>query len=184
MMKRPVIGLLLMICVLVGSAHGDTIGLYADFSGVDCNIIDSAPGLLSIFVVHHSPGGATGCQFAAPMPACMVGATYLSDTVAFFQIGYSQEGTAVPYGSCQIGATHALTMNFFASGLTEPCCLYPLIADPDVVEGQVVVIDCDNNVVPAAGLVAVINGDGTCPCGYSVPVHETSWGRIKALYGD
>jgi hypothetical protein len=74
-------------------------------------------------------------------------------------------------------------MQYFVQGGSESCCFYPLLPDPDPsTGGNVRVVDCDGNTVAATGLVATVNGNATCPCGYPVPVEETTWGQVKALY--
>jgi len=60
--------------------------------------------------------------------------------------------------------------------------MYPVLTNPEVVSGQIEVTDCDNDVIFGVGLVATINGNASCPCGYPVPAVETTWGRVKALY--
>jgi len=185
-MRNTVIaGVFGLICVVAAVARGDTIGVYSDNMGTSCNIIDNTTGMLSIYVVHISTEGATASEFSAPKPDCMVGATYLSDTVAFFEVGNTQTGTSIPYGTCRMGPTHAVTMIFFAHGTSEPCCLYPVLPDPHPsVGGEVLVEDCNGNTVAAVGLVATVNGNATCPCGYPVPVEETTWGQLKAMFSE
>jgi hypothetical protein len=41
-------------------------------------------------------------------------------------------------------------------------------------------VDCAENSVIITGGQARVNPDGTCQC--AVPVNETTWGNIKALY--
>ncbi len=170
---------------IVSVASGDTIGLFADTGGTDCQINDSQEGLLNIFVVHTAPDGATSSAFSAPMPACMVGATYLSDSGGIgcpgpLCPGNSQSGILVTYGSvCLSGTVWILTVSFFVQGTTELCCEYPVLPHPDL---GLTVGDCDDNPIPAQGGVAVVNGDATCPCRVPVPVEVTTWGAVKALY--
>lgn len=54
--------------------------------------------------------------------------------------------------------------------------MYPVLTNPEVVSGQIEVADCDNDVIFGVGLVATINGNASCPCGYPVPAVETKWG--------
>ena len=49
-------------------------------------------------------------------------------------------------------------------------------------DGQVEVVDCQFASRIATGLTGTVNGNVTCPCGYPVPVEETTWGRVKSLY--
>jgi hypothetical protein len=166
-------------------APGGILGLFMDPQGTNCNIVYSGPGLLAIYVVHFHTDGATAIQFSAPKPACWTDATYLSDTDIFpVTIGNSQTGKAVPYGICQVGTTHATTINYFVQNpANEPCCVYPVLPDPNVASGQIEMVHCDNTIGYALGAFAVILPDATCACSPgTVRVEETTWGRIKALY--
>jgi hypothetical protein len=110
----------------------------------------------------------------------MAGAVWLSDTVAFFQIGNSQIGVWVPFGQCLSGTTHVQTINVFVQGTSEVCCLYSVLPHPD--EGDVVIQDCLSAVVPVIGEVSVVNSDPSCFCGGAIPVEATTWGAVKAQY--
>jgi hypothetical protein len=161
---------------------GGAIDLYRDNAGMLELIIDASPALLPIYVVHTMEpfGGAAACQFSAPKPACFTG-MYLSDTNPFpVTIGNSQTGVSIGYGSCRQYPIHVLTMSFFGQGTTS-CCFYPVLPDPNEPSGQVVAVDCSQQLVPVKGGATVINYTSGC---YSVPAEETSWGRVKSLYGE
>jgi len=181
MRMRVAAGLFGLIWLVAGWARGDTIGLYANTQGTNCNITENLP-LTYVYVVHVAPGGAAGSEFMAPKPACWTGATWLMDQEPFGQIGNSQVGKSIGYGSCLVGSIHILTIVYFVQGTAEPCCLYPLLPNPYSPGGQLLVADCDFNPVVAIGLASTVNGNPTCPCGYPVPVQETTWGGVKALY--
>ena len=159
-----------------------SVGLFADPNGLNCNILDEQQGTLSIYVVHLNTLGATGLQFAAPMPPCMTGATWVNDVPNYpVTVGNSQTGVSVGYGACLTAPIHVLTIEYLAAGLSEVCCQYPVIAAPGVPSGKIEVSDCNYNVVYAHGGTSVVNPDDTCECG-SIKIHETTWGRVKALY--
>lgn len=183
MKTRVTVGLFGIIWLLAGLAYGDTIGLYADNGGTNCNIAESLP-FTYVYVVHVSPGGATGSEFMAPKPGCWTGATWMQDIEIYGMPGNSQTGKSIGYGSCLTGVIHILTIVYFAQGLAEPCCVYPVLPAPWSPGGQLLMSDCDFNLVPAMGLAATVNGNSTCPCGYPVPVEETTWGSVKALYDE
>ena len=183
MRVRVIVGLLGVIWLAAGWAQADTIGLYADSQGTQCNIVDNATELLPIYVVHVSSAGSMGCELSAPKPACMLSAIFLNDTDPFGMfLGNTQTGVTIPYGTCKTGPVVATTMNFFGSGTSEPCCSYPVLGHPYYNPNGPRVVDCANQIHSAQGLMATINGNAACPCGYPVPVEETSWGRVKALY--
>jgi hypothetical protein len=188
-MSRMRIGFTLGLVALLWGAGvkaggGGSFGLYADAQGTICNILDAGPGLLSIAVVHATPDGATASRFAAPIPACMIGAMWISDTAAYEVIGNSQTGVVVPYGFCLTGRSHILTINVFVEGTSESCCYYSVVPDPSAPSGRIEVSDCSETIVFGIGELSVVNGDTSCPCEGPVPVEETTWGNVKALYGE
>jgi hypothetical protein len=158
------------------------IGLYADPAGSNCNIFYTGSGLVPVYVVHTHTGGATGCEFAAPKPVCWTNAMWLSDSDPFpIQIGNSQTGKSVGYGSCRASATVVTTINYFVlAPPTQVCCSYPVVPHP--VSGHIWVGDCADNLLDARGAPAVIYPDASCLCESVVRVEETTWGRLKAMY--
>jgi len=185
-MIRLLVVLVAIVVLLAGAAFaqmpGGTVALFADPYGADCNLWDVVPALVNVYVVHIWHGGATTVQFSAPNPPCSQ-MTYLSDTqVMPMTLGNSQTGVSIGYGGCRPAPTHVLTINYFSMALTGPCCRYPVLPDPTVASGQIEVSDCMYILNYATGGRAIINSDQTCPCNYPVPVEETTWGQIKALY--
>lgn len=166
------------------NANPGAFGVFMDSGGTDCNIIYQNAGLLPVYVVHVDFLGATAAQFAAPKPDCWTDATFLSDTDVFpIAIGNSQTGKAVGYGACMGPPMTVTTINYFVGGGVNPtCCRYLVVPDPSVPSGQIETVDCTNTIQYSWGLLAYINPDGTCFCG-TVPVQETTWGRVKAMYG-
>jgi hypothetical protein len=160
------------------------IGLYADPTGSNCNII-YGPSFVQVFVVHTHTSGATASQFAAPKPACWTNAIWFSDVGLWpISIGNSQAGVSIGYGACHTSAIHLLTINYFATTPpTQSCCPYPVIAHPLEPSGEIVVVDCDDNLLAAKGAAAIIYPDASCLCESVVRVEETTWGRLKAMYG-
>ena len=186
-MKRLLLSFVLVLISMMSTAGATEInaGVYPDPGGASCNIVDDQAGLLNVYVVVIAPDGATALQMAAPMPTCMVGATWLTDTDPFGMIiGSSQTGFAYGFGSCLTGPIHVITISYFVQGTSEPCCMYPVYPDPSVPSGKIEVTDCNYQVVYAWGKVSSVNGDSSCPCGYPVPVERATWGAIKSLYTD
>jgi hypothetical protein len=97
-------------------------------------------------------------------------------------IGDVFEDVSVAYGSCMAGDVLLITVNYFAQGLTPPCCGMRIVpgADPAAPQTDIIVVDCASTKWPATGGTAIINSDGTCDC--DVPVSESTWGGIKAMY--
>jgi hypothetical protein len=97
-------------------------------------------------------------------------------------IGNSQSGVAIGYGACVPSPNHILTIQYFGSGLTGPCCLYKVYPDPFIPSAQIEVVDCANNILFATGGAALINPDATCTC--YVAAEETTWGKMKAIFAE
>ncbi|MEJ2722783.1 MAG: hypothetical protein P8181_16845 [bacterium] len=151
--------------------------------------MDAAPGLISVTVLHVDSPGAKASRFWAPRPSCFY-VTYLSDTAVFpTTIGSSQTGVTIGYDHCRTGTFQILTINYFGQGMTPECCYYPVLADPAEPSGQVVVADCNDQLVYAYGMAEYINSTWNCVCYagpeycFPVAVDPATWGRVKALYG-
>ena len=75
-----------------------------------------------------------------------------------------------------------MTINYAGLGTSSACCQYPAMANPNSLSGQIESVDCSNNKFFLTDFPATINPDGTCGCGATVNVQETTWGQIKAMY--
>jgi hypothetical protein len=166
-----------------GGAAG-TIGVFSDPQASGCNLFDQGPGLMTAYIVHVLTAGASASQFAAPVPSCMTGVSYLGESTVFpVTIGTTQRGVSIGYGACLSGTIHLLTVRFFGQGLTEPCCVYPVVPDPQEPTGEIGVIDCSHHYVVGAGTFAIVNPTPSCQCG-SIKTEEATWGKIKSMYSD
>ena len=131
---KPILLAAVLTALLPGIllAQAGVVCLFADPDGVDCGLRDDAPGLMQVYVLHLYSGGATAIEFSAPMPPCMLGATWISDTATFpITLGDSQTGVSVAYGSCLGVFIHALTINYAVAGLTSADCAYPVLPNPN-----------------------------------------------------
>ena len=182
-MKKMALLTIAMLCVAsLVFAQGGSIGIFGDVGGTDCNMFDNVPGLANYYVVHVNTPGATASQFAAPTPSCLL-ATFLSSSSPFpVAIGNILTGIAIGYGACFTGPIHVATVQYFAQGLTGPCCYYPIVPDFAIASGQIEVVDCVENLVFATGGIGIVNPDGSCQC--NVPTQDTTWGQMKALYSE
>jgi hypothetical protein len=189
-MKR---GLLLTVSLLAIASMAfaqapDGIGIFADVSGATCDLVDGTPGLYNVYVVHvHSPG-ANASQFRVTFDPGM-NMTPLSEAVTapYIKIGTCLQpglGCAIAYGSCQVSPFMILTLGFFAQGVSANDVFFHVVPDSSTTPPleDVWVTDCSDPtplLLTAHGGEAILNNTGD-PC--DVPVHETTWGRIKSLY--
>lgn len=174
------------LCASPVFAQGGMITLFADPGGADCAINDTQAGvLIRVYVFHVLAPEALGSEFSVPMPSCAVGMIWLGDSAVFpVTVHESPTGVGIGYGVCYTEAVHILTINFYGVGTSLNCC--PLRVEPPWWGNPpdppgVNMVDCEINLIPAVGGVALINPDETCPC-LSVPTQETTWGKVKAIY--
>lgn len=155
--------ILLVVSAGLVRAQSGALCVYSDTQGFDCDINDDVPSLLTVYVVHTETFGATAVEFSAPMPACMTGATFLSDTSphAIF-IGGSQVGASVAYGACLLPTVHVLTISYFGQGQTQADCAYPVIAHQQ--SGNLQMVDCNFLTHPVTGGTSYINSSLPCDC--------------------
>jgi hypothetical protein len=186
MKKALLLTAFLMLGASIAFAQSGSVGIFADAAGTNCNLPDAVPGLTPYYVVHVYTTGATACQFKATKPACVL-ASYLSDATVFpVTVGNSQTGVSVGYGTCRSGPIHVLTLNFFTQGLTQACCYYKVACDPlgsdGCASGLIDIVDCSFEPALATAGTGIVKANGTCDC--NVPVEDTTWGNVKALYGE
>jgi len=184
---------LIVLATTTASAQPGAIMLYSDNpTFTNCNLIDAAPGLLNVFVVHNFTAGATASQFAVEECGPFELA-YLAWTAAHLVTvgGDTRTGVAVSYDTgCAVGPILVGTIAYFGEGTTPPCAYLRVIADPAAASGQIEGVDCGFLSTFPAGSLMSINSDGTCFCvaggGFPpcnpVPTEESTWGKVKSLY--
>ena len=175
----------MMLLASLASAQVGTIQLYADPQLAACDLIDQ--GVFSVYVYHINTSGATASQFSV-VPRDGATVSFLGQSSPFpLTDGSAPTGVAVAYGSClgTNGPIELLTLTYVGAG-TSPACSYLEVAeDPRAIPPDLLVVDC---LLPTplqlTGNSSILrfNADGTCPCVVPVPVEDTSWGKIKALY--
>ena len=181
-MKKVVfLSVAMLLAASMAFGQVGSIGIFGDVYGTDCNLADNMPGLAAYYVVYVWHGGVTGAQFAAPQPACLAAAFLSFATVWPVNIG-DQNGISIGMGQCAAPPTHLLTLQYFAQGLTGPCCYYPILPHPDATSGKVEGVDCTFlPTFPTAG-VGIVNADQSCLC--DVPTQDTTWGQVKSLFAE
>jgi hypothetical protein len=177
-----VVGMLLIASL--ASAQAGQIQLYADPGLVSCSLPDA--GVFHVYVYHINTSGATASQFSV-VPQGGATVSFLGSTSPFPLVtGSPPTGIAVAYGSC-LGANgpfQILDLSYIGFG-TSPVCSYLLVTDdPRADPPDIGVTDCMGtpNLLSGDGSTATINADVSCPCVTPLPVEDSSWGKIKALY--
>jgi hypothetical protein len=178
--------LLLTFVMMLGAtlafAQPGRVALYGDAGAVSCGI-PSGTGLIPVYVFHIGTSAATGCQYSAPKPVCMTGGSWLADTNPFpVTIGSSQTGVSIGYGTCRAEPILVQTIQYFVAAATPPCCIYEVLPDPTADPPGLYMVDCSENLFSPVGQSGVINEQAACLCADIIPVQESSWGQIKALY--
>jgi hypothetical protein len=161
------------------NAQQNHIALYSDAGYTDCKLSDAGPGLVNVYVVHKSGGGATASQFKV-QAGPGVTLSYLRDTLQppSLSLGDTQNGITVAYSGCRYSEILVVTISYFASGTSRNCSTLSVVPDPAI--GVIQVVDCGSFKLEGTGARLVINPDGTCDCGPTTQI--TNWGRIKAQY--
>lgn len=179
MKRTALVACLLLTCVYPPTASSEGIGLFSEPSAGDCHIYDTDVSAFYVYVFHVNSLGTTGSQFSVPNPACSQ-LVHLGDVPAFdIALGDSENGIAVAYGSCRTGTFLIMRISYLAQGLTGDCCYYPVLPDPRE-PAEILGADCNFELHPISGSPAIINPTSGCNC--LIPVDDTNWGRIKALY--
>ena len=184
-MKRS---LLIAVCLaltastVVAQLPG-SIGLFADKDATNCAVYD-LPELIIVYAIHVYTPGATGAQFMVDHMSWGASLTYLSEISPYPSvIGNSQTGITISYDGCLSSPNLILRINFLGSGLSAPCSYIQVVPDPGAVPPGIYVTDCASpvpNLLTATGGDVVVNPDASCMC--DIPVQETTWGQVKALY--
>ena len=82
-------------------------------------------------------------------------------------IGEPTTGISVAWGTCQTETALALTINYYRSSSTEPCCAFPIVEDTYVhmIEG----VDCSHVSYEVEPVVSHFNADASCACNDITP---------------
>jgi hypothetical protein len=187
---RSVLLLILVLALSAGVASAQVnpaagrIGIFGDATASSCVFTTSETSTFNVYVVHvENSLGIGGVEFWAPKPDCL-NAEWLADINIFgFVLGNTQTGYTTGYGICATGTTHVCTMRFLGNGPTSECCVYYVYDHPAQPSPYYEFSDCNLNLVYGGAKAGMANPNSSCTC-ESIPVQDTSWGAIKALYSD
>jgi len=180
--------------------RADVIGVYVDYAGGSCALLDTSRPV-TLNVVHALNSGSTASRFRIEFSDAMTG-TLVSVNSPYANVtGSLLTGVSVEYGGCVVGDHVVAELNMLFYGTSGSCSWIRAGAHPSSVDGMLDVYDC---VLPTANREPA-SWEGThvdtvypynCPsdgCGchggcccrpYSPPVavESTTWGQVKALY--
>jgi hypothetical protein len=164
------------------------IGVFADRGGCICEIDDRSPNVVVVYVVHRQiMTGVKGSRFTVEGEGTFLTHLYenpVGDPI-YIQ-GDIVDGYTVSYGECRTGGLAIIEIGYFGQGMSEICSRLRVVAAPTAATGQVEVFDCNDDVFPVSGYVAIVNSTAECWCSdpycRPVPVEDSTWGTIKALY--
>ncbi len=179
--KTPMVVLILSLLSLTTSVSkapaqggGGTVALYSDSLFTDSTFVDNVLSVLHVYVVHQDfIPGASGIQFRIERSAGFT-ATYVSESSPHITVvGNSETGVAIAYGACKTAPVVLLDIIYVAHGTSGTCSYLASTAHPPSPSGKIKVITCTEPRLADPGRLRV-----NC----TVPVEETTWGRVKALY--
>jgi hypothetical protein len=166
-----------------------------EFGGVCYLGNDSGPGLRTVYVRQSPNFGATASRFRLALsPGATM--TYISEVPSFSSLGNTQDGITLCYGSCVDDFGFLLVAVTFQSFANDQNCSQVMIL-PHPSSESIEVINCLGQPEIAYGKnLFILAPGGICGCPVAhlvpgtpqvfgcapVPVEETTWGRVKALY--
>jgi hypothetical protein len=173
--------------------------LYADERRSSCALEDRTAGTVYVHMFAEGIRGLLVVELVAPVPDCWEGATWLADVIPHeLVIGDTQKGGLAVFvgtpgtGVCETAIApdpaYIGSISIQTQGRARSCCAYPILPGGSADGPDPVAAVCGGRdgvqKVPVGKQGAVINADVSCPCKalQPLPVEETSWGRVKALY--
>jgi hypothetical protein len=142
------------------STEAGAICLFSDQTGTECNIVD-AGALVQVHILHVGTDGASASQFR--LDASAAGWIHLGDMWNFpIVIGTSVYGVAIAYNECLTSPIALGSAMFFGTSAPEGT---PISIVPAPSVGSIEVVDCQFNLLPAAGGTAFVNANVPCVCG-------------------
>jgi len=184
MKKVLLLTVAMLVCASMAFAQGGSIGLFADPLGSNCNMVDAAPGLCNVYVVHVNAPAVSASEFGIDQPPCVL-AAFLSYTPLFavdiaFNALAPLQGRSVGYGGCLGTPSNISILGYFCQAFTAPCCLQSVI--PHLGTGKIEAVDCSSNLLPATGGTVIWNSNSSCNC--TVAAHESTWGGVKEMFAN
>lgn len=189
-MKQFVIVFSILMLAATAHAQGGHISIYADQSGVDCNLEEQVMQENTVYVVHGYAYEVASSQFRVidHWGAPVVGVSFRTS----LYLGNIFTGVSVVYVGCKTLPFVIAEITYLPTQETAPCIGLEVAPDPVLASGEIEVVDCQNNVWYASGGSLCINYPQCClvksasspvstDC-YPIAAANSTWGGIKALY--
>jgi hypothetical protein len=182
-MKKFVLTVLaLALAASPAFAQTGSMGVYADNTGSACNITVPVGVPFSIYIVHKSPGGATGSQFKFVAASIDPSIANFGGSAApgLLVIGDPSTGVSIAYGGCLTGDIHLWSFTMFSAAGAPNCIYAEIIPDPAALTPGVLSVNCVFAEIPVDPGEGILNPNAGCDC--NVANQESTWGKVKALY--
>jgi hypothetical protein len=180
-MRKVLLLTVAVVCLPVMALSQDvgSIDIFSDAGLTSCNITVPV-GPFPVYIAQTNVvDGTIAVQFRVEAPATF---TNVGDIPSFpLALGNTTDGISISFGACKSGTFLLVTTNYVAAA-TAACELMTIMPptnspSTDKVKFQTC---ADQQVLKDQAGQARVNPDATCMC--NVPVEETTWGGIKALY--
>jgi len=199
MSVRIIVSSLIIAVIIAATARADhgSIGVWADQSATNCAISDMATGTQTLYVVMTQTSGWVAARFRVEHSSGM-NMTLISESYTGATTGDVLSGITVCNVACLPAPTLIATLEYLKDGTSADCSTITIGAYPGSIDPEVV--NCGRVFRYVETHTATVNGNAiNCPsptCGYelrfgtspswdfcpAVPIEETTWGRIKALF--
>ena len=175
-MKRVLLSsaALMLVASAVSAQYYGFLAISRDGDSIHCEL-PADYGIVTYYILYgeeFSWWGLTGVNFTAPQPACMTNAVYLGDINQLpGVVGNTQTGYSVSFACDWSGVICGI--QYSISGPVTPCCEYQIFPQP--------VLSCMlGEWLDPSPRSAYIHATDDCRC--AVPVQESTWGHVKALF--
>jgi hypothetical protein len=185
---------LVFVCHVVAppaaeAAFGGRVAMYSDAGLSVCSLVDAAPQIADVYVVHITAGSvmesdASGIQLRLTSSAGFTG-TWLEDVIpsGMSHAGTSQSGIGIGYGAtCPTsGIILMLQARYQMHGTSAECSFVEAGPYPNLL--SIASTTCYFfDELPVDGDRLQVNPDPSCSCEGAVATKPTTWGQIKAMY--
>ena len=167
-------------------AFGGAISPLQNALASSCTVLDQETSV--VYVFHTASDGTTGARYSLRKSPNLPW-VWIQDLNFENVIGDSQSGVTVDYGECdETGLVLIQIVQWAGGNMTadDGCQTVTAVAHPE--DATVLSATCSGTQEVAGGGTAIVSVDfGRCPCGGfpdTVPVHESTWGAIKELWGN